>query len=100
MNSALLSSKWLDYLDFKSVVNYFYTTGSSRLSTDKLACSSAIINDMNSGRTVIQFAVGNQRTSVSVLSINNIDALYDYLMFFLLDMIPDSKKEKILIIGV
>ena len=28
----------------------------------------------------------NKRTSVSVLSIGNIDALYDYLMYFLLDM--------------
>ena len=33
----LLTSKWLDYLDFKSVVNDLYTTGSSRLSADKLA---------------------------------------------------------------
>lgn len=49
----LLTSKWLDYLDFKSVVNYLYTTGSSRLSADKLAWASAIINGMNSGRTVI-----------------------------------------------
>ena len=49
----LLTSKWLDYLDFKSVVNDLYTTGSSRLSADKLAWVSAIINGMNSGRTVI-----------------------------------------------
>jgi hypothetical protein len=49
----LLTSKWLDYLDFKSVVNYLYTTRSSRLSADKLAWASAIINGMNSGRTVI-----------------------------------------------
>ena len=45
----LLTSKWLDYQDFKSVVNYLYTTGSSRLSADKLAWASAIINGMNSG---------------------------------------------------
>ena len=48
----LLTSKWLDYLDFKSVVNYLYTTGSSRLSAEKLAWASTIINGMNSGRTV------------------------------------------------
>jgi len=158
----LLTSKWLDYLDFKSVVNYLYTTGSSRLSADKLAWASAIINGMNSGRTVINsslmptitinpfwllgfieaegtfglktlspyfqlaqhsrnlilleaialylkslvkgftFSVNtsspvigmtlNKRTSVSVLSIRNIDALYDYLMFFLLDMPFQTRK--------
>jgi hypothetical protein len=43
----------LDYQDFKSVVNYLYTTGSSRLSADKLAWASAIINGMNSDQTVI-----------------------------------------------
>lgn len=40
----LLTSKWLDYLDLKSVVNYLYITRSSRLSADKLAWASAIIN--------------------------------------------------------
>lgn len=34
----------------------------------------------------------NKRTSVSVLSIGNIDALYDYLMFFLLDMPFQTRK--------
>jgi len=34
----------------------------------------------------------NKRTSVSVLSIRNIDALYDYLMFFLLDMPFQTRK--------
>lgn len=168
----LLTSKWLDYQDFKSVVNYLYTTGSSRLSADKLAWASAIINGMNSGRTVInsslmptitinpfwllgfieaegsfgfkqfspyfQLAVSNnsrnlillgaiaiylkslvkgftfsvntsspvigmtlnKRTSVSVLSISNIDALYDYLMYFLIDMPFRLEKERIFITDV
>jgi len=34
----------------------------------------------------------NSRTSVSVLSISNIDALYDYLMFFLLDISFQTRK--------
>lgn len=34
----------------------------------------------------------NSRTSVSVISIVNIDALYDYLMFFFLDMPFQTRK--------
>ena len=34
----------------------------------------------------------NKRTFVSVLSISNIDALYDYLMYFLLDMPFQTRK--------
>lgn len=42
-----------------------------------------------------QVAVGkvvNRKTDVAVLSINNIDALYDYFMFFLLDMPFQTRK--------
>ncbi len=34
----------------------------------------------------------NKRTSVSVLSISNIDSLYDFLMYFLLDMPFQTRK--------
>lgn len=34
----------------------------------------------------------NKKTDVSVISILNIDALYDYLLFFLLDMPFQTRK--------
>jgi hypothetical protein len=47
-------------------------------------------------RSVIPTIVNklNKRTSVSVISIVNIDALYDYLLFFLLDMPLQSRKSE------
>lgn len=149
----LFSTKWLDYLDFKLVVNYLSTASTTRLSEEKASWVKPLISNMNAGRiefnyslipTIITidpfwllgfieaegtfgtknyspfFQIGqnirsnmvmvsiiaflqslpkrflfsvntlsphvsnslNTTTSVSALSINNIDALYDYLVFF------------------
>lgn len=157
----LLTTKWLDYIDFKAATMYRFEFGSA-LYGEKLEWIKSIMASMNSGRSqydyaqipspvinpfwllgfiegegtfgmknlVPYFQVGqhsrsmmvmqavssyiqslpqsslftlsskppvvtntvNNRTSVSVLSISNIDALYDYLMFFLLSMPFQTRK--------
>ncbi len=158
----LYTTKWLDYLDFKSVVYYLSSASTTLLSNDNLVWANSIIKNMNRNRTnfnssliptilvnpfwllgfiegegtfglknfspyfqlgqhtrnlmviktialyiqslpkVFTFSLNtlppnvsntlNSRTSVSVLSISNIDALYDYLMFFLLDISFQTRK--------
>ena len=152
----LYTTKWLDYIDFKSVVNYLLTNNSTIISDNKLIEINAIIKNMNLNRTSINyslipaikinpfwllgfiegegtfglkifspfFQIGqhsknlkvlqsislylqslpktflfslntlppklsytlHSRTLVSVISITNIDALYDYLIYFLFDL--------------
>lgn len=158
----LYTTKWLDYIDFKSVVNFLLTTNTTLLSDSKLIKINAIIKNMNLNRTSIDysliptiivnpfwllgfiegegtfglknfspfFQIGqhsknlmvlqsiasylqslpkgfffsintlppkisytlHSRTSVSVISITNIDALYDYLMYFLLNLEFQTRK--------
>lgn len=168
---VLYTTKWLDYLDFKTVALYLSTATTTRLSAERLIWINSIMQGMNSTRTeynynlitkltvvepfwflgglrllrllrqegegtfgfknlVPYFQVGqhtknlmvlnaitaflqslpktftftlnslppivsefiNHTTSVAVLNISSIDALYDYLMFFLLDMPFQSRK--------
>lgn len=159
----LFTTKWLDYLDFKLVVNYLITARTTRLNEELALWIHPLIKGMNLGRTEFNFSlipaiitidsfwllgfieaegtfglknfspffqIGqnirsymvmdsiiaflqslpkrflfsvntlsphvsnslNTATNVSALSINNIDALYDYLMFFLLDMPFQTRK--------
>lgn len=160
----LYTTKWLDYLDFKSVVLFLSYSSTTRLSLSQLEWIRGIMYQMNSGRTQYNynlipkitvnpfwllgfieaegtfgfknlspyFQVGqhsrssmvldnisnyiqllpksftfslrtevptilntlNKRTSVSVISIVNIDGLYDDLMFFLLDMPFKTRKSE------
>ena len=161
-NYNLFTTKWLDYLDFKLVVNFLSSTNTTRVSNTKLEWAVSIKNNMNSSRTVFNysliptlkvnpywllgliegegtfgfknfspyFQIGqhiksfkvlqgialflqslplgftfslnsiplvvsntfHSNNTVSVISITNIDALYDYLMFFLLDMPFQTRK--------
>jgi hypothetical protein len=158
----LYTTKWLDYIDFKSVVSFLANSNTSRLSSSQLEWVQEIISNMNLQRKTYNydlipaitinpfwllgfieaegtfgfknlspyFQIGqhirssmvidaissyllslpksftftqhskipqihntlNSRTSVSVISIVDIDALYDYLMFFLLDMPFQTRK--------
>lgn len=158
----LYTTKWLDYIDFKSVVNYLLTANTTLLSDNKLIEINEIIKNMNLNRTSINytliptlivnpfwllgfiegegtfglknlspfFQIGQHsknfmvlqsiysylqslpkgfsfsintlpikpsyalysKTSVSVISIANIDALYDYLMYFLLNLEFQTRK--------
>ena len=160
----LYTTKWLDYVDFKSVVLILAEKNTTRLSSSELDLVRSIMSRMNSGRTEYNydliptiivnpfwllgfieaegtfgfknlspyFQIGqhirnsmvlkaitiyleslpkgftfsthsavplvtntfNDRTSVSVISILNIDILYDYLMFFLLDMPFQTRKSE------
>jgi LAGLIDADG endonuclease. len=160
----LYTTKWLDYVDFKSVVLFLSESSTTRLSLPQLEWIRGIMSQMNLGRTQYNydfipkiivnpfwllgfieaegtfgfknlspyFQVGqhirnsmvldaiasylqslpkgftfssktaaptvinnlNNRTSVSVISIVNIDALYDYLMFFLLDIPFQTRKSE------
>lgn len=160
----LYTTKWLDYLDFKSVVLYLSNSSTTRVSLSQLDWIKAIISQMNLGRTKYNFdlipkiivnpfwllgfieaegtfgfknlspyfQVGQHNrsskvlegitnylhslpkgftfslrtavptiikrldnsTSVSVISILNIDALYDYLIFFLLDIPFQTRKSE------
>lgn len=158
----LYTTKWLDYIDFKSVVLILATSNTTRLSSSQLERVKDIIYNMNLQRQIYNydlipaiiinpfwllgfiegegtfgfknlspyFQIGqhvrssmvlnaianylqllpksftfsrqskipqvhktlNPRTSVSVISVVNIDALYDYLMFFLLNMPFQTRK--------
>lgn len=158
----LYTTKWLDYIDFKSVVSFLANSNTTRLSSSQLEWVKKIISNMNLQRQIYNydlisaiiinpfwllgfieaegtfgfknlspyFQIGqhirssrvlnaidnylqllpksftfsqrskmprihktlNSRTSVSVISIVNIDALYDYLMFFFLDMPFQTRK--------
>jgi hypothetical protein len=159
----LYTTKWLDYLDFKSVVLFLSKSSTTRVSLSQLNWIKAIISQMNLGRTKYNydlipktivnpfwllgfieaegtfgfknlspyFQVGQHKrnsmvlegitnylqslpkgftfrlrttvpniinrldsTSVSVISILNIDALYDYLMFFLLNLPFQTRKSE------
>ena len=159
----LYTTKWLDYQDFKLVVNFLSAASTTRLSENQLVWAKTIMQGMNSNRThydyslipqlkvldpfwllgfieaeatfgfkglVPYFQIGqhtrslmvlnaiaaflqslpkgfrftlnslppvvssslNKTTSVSVITVNSIDALYDYFMFFLLDMPFQTRK--------
>lgn len=158
----LYTTKWLDYIDFKSLVLFLADSSSTRLDSLELDRVKGIMSRMNSGRTVYNYnfintitvnpfwllgfiegegtfgfknlgpyfqlgqhtrssmvltAIANflqslpkgftfsnrsavplvhnrldVRTSISVISIINIDSLYDYLLFFLLDMPFQTRK--------
>lgn len=159
----LFTTKWLDYLDFKLIVNFLSTASTTRLSEEMAVWVHPLISGMNLGRTEFNysliptittidpfwllgfieaegtfglknfspfFQIGqnirssmvmvaiiaflqslpkrfifslntlpphvsnslNTSTSVSAISISSIDALYDYLMFFLLDMPFQTRK--------
>jgi len=159
----LFTTKWLDYLDFKLVVNSLLAAKTTRLTEEQAVWIHPLIKGMNLGRTEFNyslipaiitidsfwllgfieaegtfglknfspfFQIGqnnrsymvmdaiitflqslpkrflfsvntlsphvskslNTATNVSVLSISSIDALYDYLMFFLLDMPLQTRK--------
>lgn len=158
----LYTTKWLDYIDFKTVTSILVNSNTTRLSSSQLEGVKNIISNMNLQRKIYNydlipaiiinpfwllgfiegegtfgfknlspyFKIGqhlrssmvlnaivnylqllpksftfsqqskipqvhktlNSRTSVSVISIINIDALYDYLMFFLLDMPFQTRK--------
>lgn len=160
----LYTTKWLDYIDFKSVVSILVFSNTTRLSSSQLERVKYIMSNMNIQRKIYNydlipaiivnpfwflgfiegegtfgfknlgpyFQIGqnirnsmvldaivnylqlllrtksftfsqqfkipqvhktlNSRTSVSVISIVNIDALYDYLMFFLLNMPFQTRK--------
>jgi LAGLIDADG endonuclease len=145
----LYTTKWLDYIDFKSVVNYLLTNNTTIVSDNKLIEINAIIKNMNLTRTSIDYSLipaikinpfwllgfiegegtfGSKnlkvlqsislylhslpktflfslntlppklfytldsRTLVSVISITNIDALYDYFIYFLLDLEFQTRK--------
>lgn len=158
----LYTTKWLDYIDFKSVVNYLLISNTTLISDNKRIEINAIIKNMNLNRTFIDysiipaiiinpfwllgfiegegtfglknfspfFQIGqhsknlkilkfislylqslpksflfslntlppkisytlHSRTLVSVISISNIDALYDYFMYFLLDLEFQTRK--------
>lgn len=160
----LYTTKWLDYVDFKSLVLFLSESNSTRLSLSQLERIKGIKSQINSGRTLYNydlipkinvnpfwllgfleaegtfgfknlspyFQVGqhtrsshvleaitsylhslpkgftislrtaaptvnknlNNRTSVSVISIVNIDALYDYLLFFFLSMPFQTRKSE------
>lgn len=160
--NKLFTTKWLDYLDFKLVVNYLSTAKTTRITEDIAIWVNPLISNKNSGRTEFNysliptivinpfwllgfieaegtfgfknfspfFQIGqnnrnsmvmdaiiaflqslpksfafslntlpphvsnslNTATSVTAISINNIDALYDYLMFFLLGMPFQTRK--------
>jgi hypothetical protein len=162
--NKLYTTKWLDYMDFKSVVLFLSTLNTTRLSPSELDWVNSIISNMNSQRKTYDynlipnfivdpfwllgfiegegtfgyknlspyFQIGqnirnshvletianylqllpkcftftqyskidkihstlNNRTSVSVISILNIDSLYDYLMFFLLSMPFQTRKSQ------
>jgi hypothetical protein len=160
--NTLFTTKWLDFLDFKSVVFYLASAKTTRVSGENLEWAINIMNNMNSRRTEYNyslipsliinpywllgfiegegtfgfknlspyFQIGqhikslkvlqgivlylqsipkgftmsinslppivsstlHSNNTVSVISINNIDALYDYLLFFLLDMPFQTRK--------
>ena len=161
-NYNLFTTKWLDYLDFKLVVNYLSSTNTTKISGEKLEWAISIRKNMNSSRIKYNyslipnlqvnpywllgfiegegsfglknlspyFQIGqhtknlkvlqcialylqsipkgftfsinsvplfvsnalHSNNKISVISINNIDALYDYLMFLLLDMPFQTRK--------
>lgn len=158
----LYTTKWLDYLEFKTVVIFLSESSHTRLSLSQLNWIRGIMSQMNLGRTMYNydlipkinvnpfwllgfieaegtfgfknlspyFQIGqhirssmvldaissyfhslpkgftislrtavptvvnnlSKRTSVSVITIVNIDALYDYLLFFLLDIPFQTRK--------
>lgn len=158
----LYTTKWLDYIEFKSVVSFLGNSNTTRVSSSQLERAKDIISNMNLKRKIHNyelipaiiinpfwllgfiegegtfgfknlspyFQIGqhlknsmvlkaivnylqllpksftfsqqskipqvpktlNSRTTVSVISIVNIDALYDYLLFFLLDMPFQTRK--------
>lgn len=161
--NKLYTTKWLDYQDFKIVVNYLNTANTTRLSEEQLVWVKNLMQGMNLNRThydyslipslsvvdpywligfieaegtfgfknlVPYFQIGqhtrslmvlnaialflqslpksfpftlnslppvvanslNKKTNVSVITVNSIDALYDYLMFFLLAIPLQTRK--------
>nr|AAX34435.1 LAGLIDADG homing endonuclease [Cyclocybe aegerita] len=161
-NYKLYTSKWLDYIDFKLVINYLSSSNTTKVSNEKLEWANSIINNMNSTRINYNFSlipnlqvnpywllgfiegegtfgfknltpyfqIGqhtknlkvlqsialylqsipqvftfsknsaplilsnalHSNNKISVISINNIDSLYDYLMFLFLDMPFQTRK--------
>lgn len=51
------------------------------------------VNPDNNTPSISMGDITNKRTDVRVLSINNIDTLYDYLTYFLLNLTFQSRKE-------
>jgi hypothetical protein len=47
----LYTSKWLDYIDFKSVVEFLSESSTTRLSLSQLEWIKGIMSQMNLGRT-------------------------------------------------
>lgn len=55
--NTLFTTKWLDYLDFKSVVNYLPSAKTTRVSGEKLEWAISIMNNMNSRRTEYNYSL-------------------------------------------
>jgi hypothetical protein len=56
-NYNLFTTKWLDYLDFKLVVNYLSSTNTTKVSGEKLDWAISIMNNMNSSRIVYNYSL-------------------------------------------
>jgi hypothetical protein len=56
-NYNLFTSKWLDYLDFKLVINYLYGSNTTRVNNTKLKWVNSLKNNMNSRRTVFNYSL-------------------------------------------
>ena len=55
--NLLYTTKWLDYLDFKSVVIYLSTASTTRLSEERLVWVKTIMQGMNSNRTHYDYSL-------------------------------------------
>ena len=53
----LYTTKWLDYQDFKLVVNYLSAASTTRLSENQLAWAKTIMQGMNSNRTHYDYSL-------------------------------------------